>query len=70
MRKMGKQHLVKVLNTTLMVTNKVNKANAELKYYDDTLGQFISGVSPTGVHGDMDTPISFATDTLKGLLKK
>jgi LPXTG-motif cell wall-anchored protein len=44
-----------------------NQAAAQLKYYDDTTQQFISGVEPTNVKGNIDTAISFAPTTLNGL---
>lgn len=47
-----------------------NQANAQLKYYDDTLHQFISGVTPTDAKGNVDTAITFAPDTLNRLTNK
>lgn len=47
-----------------------NQATAQLKYYDDTLHQFISGVTPTDAKGNVDTAITFAPDTLNSLTNK
>lgn len=47
-----------------------NQATAQLKYYDDTLHQFISGVTPTDAKGDVDAAITFAPDTLNSLTNK
>lgn len=44
-----------------------NQAAAQLKYYDDTTHQFISGVDPTKVKGNVNTAISFTPTTLNSL---
>ncbi len=47
-----------------------NQATAQLKYYDDTLHQFVSGVTPTDAKGNVDAAITFAPDTLNSLTNK